>query len=467
MIAGSHSGAGKTTVTRCLIAALTAAGKTVQTFKCGPDYIDAGHHALLSGRPCLNLDRYIMTPPGREEESGKILFDTFMRGIADNGEAQADVALVEAVGGFFDDWHHDGNSPAAIAKLLGIPVLMVFDGKASCQTLGVMAHSVLNYDPEIRFVGAVFTRVSGEQHYQRIVEVLDQRKGDLWFGYIPFTRHLHIDERHLGLVTAAEHAPPSPDVFSTEDTEEILRRSAIFDFERQDAEKPDAEKRCAADAVFLRHRKPKIAIAKDKAFSFYYAANLFLLEEAGAELEYFSPLEDGKLPDDVAFFYIGGGFPEMHADKLSRNISLLEDVKEKADAGLPGYAECGGLMYLSKELETPDGTLFPMANLFPFSVRFEKKLTLGYAECELVEDCFLGGKGTRFRGHVFHRSGIADPLGVRTLYRVLIPKTDRKFDEGYKYKNTIASYVHVHFSCIPDAAKRIVDAALRYREEQP
>lgn len=474
MVAGTRSGVGKTTVASALVALLAEAGFKVRPFKLGPDYIDSGRHALLAGEPCLNLDRFLCVPPGREADSADLLRSRFLEGLRG-----CDAAVVEAVGGFHDDWHGDGNSPAAIAKILGLPVLLVCDGQAACQTAGIAAGAVALADPGVALAGLVFPLVSGEEHLERIRRGLPAALRDGLVLRLPRAAALDVEERHLGLVTAAEGGLDRAAIAAAArphlPLDRILAAAARV-------EAPEPIQRPAADGAAThasappRARAPAVrgghgggggddatfvvAVARDEAFSFYYPDNLAALESLGARLAYFSPIRDRALPPcDFALF--GGGFPELYGEALESNGTMRDSIRAAALAGLPIYAECGGFMYLASSFEEPSGASRRGVGLFPFEIGFGP-LVLSYAEVDILEDCHLGHRGEKARAHVFHRSFIRSGEAETSLLRLTRPG-GRSFLEGFRSGSALGGWAHLHFAGSPGAAPAIAGAATAFR----
>ena len=444
VIAGTHSGCGKTTVTLGILAALRKKGLVVQPFKAGPDFIDAGLHGIVTGRSSRNLDQWMC---GQD-----YVVECFERHAAD-----ADIAVVEGVMGMYDG----DLTTASLAQLLHAPLILVVDAYGMAESAGAVVQgfvdfglriadcgmktnrsSILNPQSAMGIAGVIFNRVASENHYNRLkASVRDVPV----LGYLPRELNFEIPHRHLGL-TIAEENPLSGEnldrlaetVLKHIDLDVILRNSEVG---VQDA---DRSGRMNREQAARGNKRFKLAVAYDKAFSFYYEDNLDLLCDAGAEIIRFSPLADPAIPDDVAAVYIGGGYPELHADELSRNTSMLESIGKWANAEKPLYAECGGLMYLSKGVRDFDNRLFAMADLFPFETQMMKKPRLGYREIVFKEDCILGSKNNRCRGHEFHYSEIKGDMRG-DLYMVNDSRGKVLPSEGFRTKNTLASYIHVHF----------------------
>jgi len=450
VIAGTQSGVGKTTITLGLIAALRRRGLTVQPFKVGPDFIDPGHHSRAAGRVSRNLDGWMLS-----RDANLALFRRHAR--------QGEVAVVEGVMGLFDgyDGLTEAGSTAQMAKWLGLPVLLVVDVRAMARSAAALVHGFATFDPELKLAGVVFNRIGRGAHLRYLQDAMSARPGVKCLGGLPREHELAIPERHLGLTTAEDHPL----------AEEYLARLADFMETHLDlagllaALPPLALPAAAAPPAVA--PVVRLGVARDRAFCFYYQENLELLAQNGAELIPFSPLADRDLPANLHGVYLGGGYPELFAAELAANTALKQSLKEQAAAGLPVYAECGGLMYLSEEITDLEGRAHPMAGLLPLKVRMLKKLkALGYREITLLAAGLLGPAGTRARGHEFHYSEIAGEAdGLERLYRLTARQGQEAPPEGFCRGRVLASYVHLHFGSNPAVARHLVDCCRRYKEQ--
>ncbi|MFA5354332.1 MAG: cobyrinate a,c-diamide synthase [Thermodesulfovibrionales bacterium] len=446
VIAGTHSGCGKTTVTMGILAALTKMGLRVQPFKVGPDFIDPGLHRMVTGRPSRNLDRWMCG-----DEYVKECFLKHAEG--------ADIAVVEGVMGMYD-----GESSAArLAGLLGLPVILVVDAYGMAESAGAVVHGFAHYPCEVRpeIMGVIFNRVASVSHFERLQKSVTDIPV---LGWLPRERDFQIPERHLGLVTA-EESPLS---------HEGIGRLADMILAHVDMNKiagsrvkgqGSRERTKESDSLPLLDPGPRtldpvvrIGVAYDRAFCFYYEDNLDILRQAGAEICFFSPLEDRELPD-VDILYIGGGYPEVHAKELSQNRSLLNALYGWADYGKPLYAECGGLMYLSKGIHTQEGAFFPMSGILPFDCEMTRRPVLGYREVQITEDCIIGQNGSVMRGHEFHYSVIRGEQSGDNCYCATTSAGQPVSTKGYRWKNTVASYIHIHLGSNRETAKCLVRSA--------
>lgn len=443
VVAGTRSGCGKTSVALGLMAALRRRGLRVAPFKCGPDFIDPAHHGRAAGRASHNLDGWMCGRAGVEE--------IFARHAQD-----ADVAVVEGVMGLFDGFsgRDRTGSTAEVAAWLGLPVLLVADAQSMARSAAAMAHGYFSFDSSLRFAGIVLNRVGSAGHRELLAEALRDGAAPL-LGMLGRDEELALPERHLGLVLPQEGG---------QEAEPVHQRLADWveagvDVDRLLGLLPDIETVPPALGLPVPPRA-RLAVARDQAFRFYYGENLRLLEAAGAELAFFSPIADKRLPDGTQGVYLGGGYPELAAFDLSNNAALRREIRRFAEDGRPVYAECGGFMYLMDSLHDHQGLTCKMAGVFPFAARMEGRFTgLGYREVETTADSILGPVGTLARGHEFHYSGIpAEAYAAAGLYRVSDRKGPREQPEGFVARGTVASYIHLHFGSNPLLARHLVEA---------
>ena len=447
VIAGTHSGVGKTSLSVGLTGALTQKGLRVQTFKVGPDFLDPSYLALASGRPCYNLDGWMT--------SREYVAQLFVRATED-----ADICVIEGVMGMFD-----GASPASlegstaeIAIWLDAPLLLVADAHGMAGSIAAVVKGFVEFERRARIGGVIVNRSGSERHKELLTESLECAGLPRLVGAIPEGSLPRLRSRHLGLITADEHTVPSKVIGQLADA---CRRH--LDIEAIVATAHSVSEMVATPTTTdPPGQDVRIGIARDRAFHFYYPDNLEMLERLGAELVTFSPLADQALPAGLDGLYCGGGYPEAYAEPLSDNGSMLVSIRSFAASGRPLYAECGGLMYLSKAVETMDGKEFPMANVLPVATKMQPRLTsLGYAEVELAEDSIWGKRGTTFRGHEFHYSEVVGPspadLGWRTAYSVRRKSSADTTAEGFQKGCVLASYVHLHFASQPGTAEYFLE----------
>ncbi len=450
VIAGTNSGSGKTTFTAGLISALRSRGMTVQPFKTGPDYIDPGFHTLAAGRPCRNLDTMLLSRDGTLE-----LFDRNSSG--------ADLSVVEGVMGLFDGAgaRDERGSTAHLAKMLKAPVLLVVNGRSMARSAAALVLGFSKFDRRVAVAGVLLNALGSANHYRILKEAIEGDTGIPVFGYLPRTADIAVPERHLGLVPSVEQ----------EQGAEMIERIRLLIEEHVDVKGLLELARRApllpsySPAIFAPPATPRgarIAVARDEAFHFYYQDNLDILEHLGATLLPFSPLRDPKLPEGTQGVYIGGGFPEEFAEKLSANESLRAELRAAADRGMPLFAECGGLMYLVERLEDKSGATHGMAGVFPGVTRMGKRLqALGYCGGTLERGALIGRKGASLRGHLFHWS-IYDSEGNDELFSLRLEKNGSIYRDGLAKKNAFASYLHLHFGTNLAPARRFLERAAKF-----
>ena len=430
-ISAAHKSSGKTTVTLGLCAALKDRGLSVQPFKKGPDYIDPMWLAIAAGRSCYNLDFYTMSP-------------VEIRSLFAAKALEADLCLVEGNKGLHDGLALDGsNSNAALAKLLGAPVVLVLDTRGMTRGVAPMVLGFQSFDPAIDIAGVILNQVGGTRHEDKLRKVMERYTDVPVLGAVRRDRRLEITERHLGLVPSneAEHA-----------------RRTVQRLARAMAEQVDLESlRGVARAAVMpaatdtalpagRHHQTRIAIARDAAFGFYYADDLEALAGAGAELVPFDTLNDSRLPDADGLL-IGGGFPEVHARALEANAPLRTAIRRAIDSGMPAYAECGGLMYLCRELRWR-GDSFEMVGVIPADVQMdERPQGRGYARVQETPGAPWPADGpgpTVVPCHEFHYSRLENlEPGLEYAYRVERGTGIDGGRDGVVYRNLLANYVHL------------------------
>lgn len=471
VVAGTQSGCGKTLVSLALMAACVQRGLTVQAFKAGPDFIDPGHHALVTGRKSHNLDGWIL---GKEP-----CLDVFARYAApDSGDAP-DICIVEGVMGLFDgaSGKHDAGSTAQLAKWLDAPVLLVVDARSMARSVAALVHGYTTLDPELDFAGVLCNRVGSANHEQLVSEALRAYCPSVPLrGCLPRHATLATPSRHLGLLTA-EEAPLAADrqqemaawIEHAVDLDALLAELPVWAPPPSIADNLFAEQQCEYIGGV------RIGVARDEAFCFYYQENLRLLEACGAELAFFSPLHDSTLPENIAGLYLGGGYPELHARALAANTGMLGAVRSAIASALPVYAECGGFMYLTQGVVQQDDTSVAsngerdghaesrhaLVGHFPVWCAMQARFrALGYREVRTNRPSLLGPVGTTARGHEFHYSFLLHPelLADDALYVMADRKGPVTTQEGFSRGSVLASYVHLHFQSNPEIPRVFVRA---------
>jgi cobyrinic acid a,c-diamide synthase len=449
IIAGTHSGCGKTSVSLGIMALLARRGLRVQPFKCGPDFIDPGHHALAcarEGRPVSshNLDGWMLS-----RETNADIFNRYA--------AWCDVAVAEGVMGLFDGISGTGEdgSTAQIAKMLGLPVILVVDARSMARSAAAMVSGYARFDPAVDIAGVIFNQVGSDSHADLLMEAMSLLPDIPVLGCLRRDGSIVAPSRHLGLVTA-EDDDGGPDRYQRLAgwVESGMDLDGVLDL------LPDVEAVAPFEPV-PELGSVTIGVARDAAFCFYYEENLRLLREAGARLVEFSPLSDTHLPPGVQGLYLGGGYPELYAFELGQNTRLRREIKEFCDLGHPVYAECGGFMYLMNDIVTGRGR-YAMAGVFPVRADMdETPRALGYREVSAREDTLLGPAGMAARGHEFHYSFIkegGDPALMHPVYIMTGRKGRIDAAEGFLHANTLGSYVHLHFGSRPEMAVSFVNA---------
>lgn len=451
IVAGTHSGVGKTTVTLTLLHAMARRGVSVQPFKLGPDFIDTAYHTEMAGRPSINLDLWMMGA-----ENIRRSFDHF--------RAAADLAVVESMGALFDGENGtDRGSAAFLAKLLDVPVVLVIDIWGMTRSATALLEGFLAFDPGVKFAGFVMNRAGSERHAQMVLDALPDPLRAASLGYIQRHDLLEIPERHLGLVTVGENkAGLAARLPALERAGSTLEVDRLIPARRR----PYAP--AASPALIARRDRHKatIAIARDPAFCFYYQENLALLEQAGALLRPFSPVSDGTVPADADGVYIGGGYPESFAVELAQNHSMRMDLRRLARLSIPIYAECGGFMYLGRTLTTAGQDRAPMAGLFPLDIAMDPAhLAIRYVAVKTLTASPLGPAGTEARGQEFHQSRIVGPSNGQPMYEIT-SSTGENHREGQISGNTVGSYIHLHFASNPEIPRTFVDSSRACRERR-
>ncbi len=442
VVAGLSGDGGKSLVALGLIRALRDAGRKVAPFKKGPDYIDAAWLAAAAGVPGRNLDTYLM--PG----------SAILRSV-EKAAVWADIAVVEGNRGLYDGMTADGaHSTATLAKAIGAPVILVVDCTKTTRTVAALVKGCQVMDPELRIGGVVLNRVATKRQEGVIRDAVRQETGIEVLGAIPRLDAPILPSRHLGLVTAMEH----PDVDRALDTVgEIAAGHLDLAAVRRLAETADElslpQMTGTGDTETPVRPTTRIAVLKDKAFSFYYPENLEALEALGGKLVYVSPLSDAALPE-VDGLYAGGGFPEVYAATLAANDSFRADLKSRIQGGLPVWAECGGLMYLSLSL-THEGEVYPMVGALDITVRQTPKPDgHGYSRVVVDRENPYFAVGTELTGHEFHYSRVESGLPeVTTVFSVERGKGVGMKRDGIHRDNLIATYTHLHALGAPEWAE--------------
>lgn len=446
LIAGTSSGVGKTTISLAIMAALSGRGFKVQGFKVGPDFIDPGYYQMATGRPGRNLDMWMM---GKENSKA-----CFIKAATD-----VDVSIIEGVMGLYDgrEGFSEG-STADTAKTTASPVVLVIDCAKMGSSAGAIALGYLKYDEDVNICGFILNNIGSDKHRNMVKTSVERATGLPVLGCIRRNTDVNIPERHLGLVTQTETSPAdSYKDALVELAGKFIDLDALLEIGGKNSTKLLSDSDVFSGVKVRRGenlKKIKLGIAYDEAFSFYYHDNFDLLEAFGAELVFFSPLKDKHIPTGLNGIYLGGGYPEVYAEGLSGNTSIAYGIRNAVEDGMPVYAECGGLIYLSQSIEDFNGNTYGMSKSLPITCKMQSRPTLGYREVITASDSIIAEIGETLRGHEFHYSSIINAgKGLHPVY-----KMENNVTEGFIYKNTLASYVHLHFAGKPEVAKRFVSA---------
>ncbi len=460
LIAGDRSSAGKTTISIGIMSVLRDMGYRIQPFKVGLDFIDPSYHTEVTGRYSRNLDGYLMP-------------DQTVREVYSHAVEGADIAIIEGVRGLYEGLEatSDIGSTAQIAKLLDCPVILVINARSITRSTAALVSGYKSFDPDVNIVGVILNNIGSGRHAQKAREAIETYTGTPVIGEIPRNDSMRISMRHLGLIPALEGRRRLAGfdenlgkikniIREGIDIDRLLslaRRAKPIIKPKEDIFKPEASKNMI-----------RIGVALDEAFNFYYRDNLDLLELAGAELIYFSPVNDSALPK-VDGLYIGGGYPELFARELEGNDSMRAAINQVSADGLPIYAECGGLMYLTREIKTDvEGTgkyhmaemvggTFKMAGALPGRTLMGHKRVVSYNVGSFVLDNIIGKAGTSFIGHEFHHSEIVDiPEDAEFAIRLSRGTGIKGELDGMVVKNTMAAYAHLHAASYKGFARSFV-----------
>ena len=435
LVGGTNSGSGKTTVTLGLLRAYARRGIRVQPYKVGPDYIDTGWHSAVTGVASRNLDAFMLS------------HDAIQR-IFHHHAGKADLSIIEGVMGLFDGFGVDPLycSSAGIAKQLDCPIILIIDGKAVSTSAAATVLGFKLFQPEVQIAGVILNRVNTDTHYAMLKQAIEQYCQIPVLGRVPVMKEINLPSRHLGLVTAHEQAnldiqwDQLADVIETHI--DLDRLAAIAEL----SDLPEPPPALIPDLLVGSGAGLTLALAEDEAFNFYYQDNLDLISATGVEIIRFSPLGDAVIPD-CDMIYLGGGYPEIHAEILSQNTTMRASILQAHDRGVPIYAECGGLMYLGGSLTTASGDSYSMVGIFPGESKMTGSLKrFGYCQAKAEQPTLLAKTGDVIRGHEFHYSDFHADLP--TVFRFSKERDGVEMSHwfgGYQSGNTLASYLHVHF----------------------
>lgn len=444
IIAAPKSGTGKTIATLAIMKMLTDKGIKVAPFKVGPDFIDTSHYQYVCNVLGRNLDSFMME-------------DRFFFWNVKEGLKGRDCVVIEGVMGLFDGYGDEGKgSTAEVAKKLRLPVILVVDVKGSSQSILPLIYGFLSWDKGVMIHGIILNRVNSLEHYNTLKNKIESM-GIKCLGYLPNLKELSIGERHLGLKMGFERSKELDK--GLELAKQTLDFNKIFSLiENSGTRLSDVEIPKSKDYLL------DIFIAKDNAFSFLYREHIDLFTYFGARLHYFSPLQDKNIgnPD---LLYIPGGYPELYAEELSNNKSLIENLRDLSIKGVPTLGECGGLIYLSSLL-VKDSKNYDMVGIFPFKIKMEGSLrNLGYVDVVIKKDNPLFIEGDVFKGHRFHYSSIIDDIHSDLKKTYLLKRKGKEYEEGFTVKNTVVSYVHIHFGSNINGFLKMLDKLSTFKEK--
>jgi cobyrinic acid a,c-diamide synthase len=460
IIAGDRSGVGKTTVTLGILAYLAAQNRQVQSFKVGPDYIDPMFHTAVTSSPCRNLDPVLTSP-------------SYVKDCFELHSQNAEWVVVEGVMGLFDGIDHpeqpelrnDYGSTAHIARILNLPVLLVINCASLSTSVAAIAYGYANLDPQVNIVGVILNQVASDRHLELLETALNKINLPI-LGVLRRNSALAIPDRHLGLVPSSELANLSHIFAQLADLAKTsFNWHQLLPLISQRSDRSETMP-CSYQEQSIKQKQSaivRIAVARDRAFNFYYQDNLDLLTQLGAELVFWSPLQDCNIPDNIQGLYFGGGFPEVFAQQLAANKSVLQQLKQLIEADLPTYAECGGLMYLCEQLIDLQEKNWSMVGIIPSTVTMQAKLTLGYRQAIALQDSPMVTTQQTTMGHEFHRSqSILAPQYPQWQLQG-VHKSSTPFTEGWNVKQVHASYLHLHWGVSTSLALRFVQYCRNYK----
>lgn len=436
VIAGTSSGVGKTVVTASILAALEKRKKNCQPFKVGPDYIDPIIHNRITKTPSHNLDVWLMGTEG--------VVKTFQR-----NSLGKDISVIEGVMGLYDGNINNGRtSTAEIAKLTKSPVILVIDCQKTGQSIAAIALGFKMLDKDLKIAGLIINNVASKKHESMITGAIKKHVGIPIIGIIPKNTAFHIPEIHLGLSTNGRFSGKKDELAN------LAEKYIDINFVQGCTlhKSPPIEK----TSSLFGDVHVKIGVAYDDAFNFYYRESLKELERCGAELVYFSPLNDKSLPLGIRGLFFGGGYPELYAEKLAANTLMKKAIVGLISEGIPVYAECGGMLYLSEKL-IADSSEYEMLGVLPAISRMSKKKNyLGYVEAVINKNSIFRAE-KKVRGHKFHYSTVKPLVGLPHAYTIL---NDENAPDGFATKNIFASYIHLHFQGAKDVAKSFIERCI-------
>lgn len=442
MLAGTTSGVGKTSIACAIIHGIKKRRYSVQSFKVGPDFIDPSYLSSISGKPARNLDPWLMGSVG--------IVKSFVKNF------DSDFSIIEGVMGYYDGFSGDSNysSTHHVASILKTPVILVLDASKTARSIAATALGFVKFHKNSRISGFILNKIGSKKHGELCRQALSSLRIPI-VGVIPRNPELIMESRHLGLIPVSEQRQLQSKVSNIAktmsnfiDIDKIMQiGNKVPSFDSIPKEKNQKQ-------------KTTIAVALDGSFNFYYQDNLDALKKEGAKIEFFSPVYDVKVPacDGI---YIGGGFPEVIGSALEKNSRMQKNIKNLAESGIPIYAECGGLMYLTRSIDY-GSKKFKMVGLFDTTTKMQKRLKLNYTKASIVKDCLIAKASSTIQGHEFHFSELESvSKDSKFAYDLSIGVGIKNQKDGLMQHNTLASYMHVHFAR-PGIARSFVQNCIKY-----
>ena len=437
-----------------ILAFLANKEKKIQSFKVGPDYIDPMFHSRVTGIACRNLDPVLTSP-------------NYVRHCYQRHAGNADYAVIEGVMGLFDGIYdpnkaqslNDRGSTAHIARILNVPVVLVLDCSKLSSSIAAIAYGYANLDLRVKIAGVILNQVASDRHLELLETALKTIKMPV-LGVLRRNSEVTIPDRHLGLIPSNEIPQIDRVFFQLAD---LARVSFNWDKLEPLLVAPSSQTKIASTTTSNPRSKVRIGVAKDAAFNFYYQDNLDILTELGAELVNWSPIADKSIPNNIQGLYFGGGFPEVFAQQLAANKQVLQQLRQTILAGMPTYAECGGLMYLCDRLIDLERQSRSMVGIIPSSVSMKAKLTLGYRKAIALKDSSLVEARQTLIGHEFHRSQIHTSPSDSLWQLQGFHQSSPKLAEGWQIEQLHASYLHLHWGENKHLARRFVNYCQNYK----
>jgi Ni-sirohydrochlorin a,c-diamide synthase len=454
ILAGDRSSAGKTTISTGVMSLLHERGMNVQPFKVGLDYIDPSYHSLVTGRQGENLDGFLM--------SEQAILEAFQ-----HSAEGADIAMIEGVRGLYEGLEalSDIGSTAQIAKILKAPVVLVVDAQSITRSTAAIVKGYKDFDRGVNLKGVILNKVGSDRHAEKAKAAIEKYTGVEVLGAIPRNKGMSLTVRHLGLIPAREGASRVGDFDARiAKIKDIMREHVNVDRLLEIA-KSAPKMKTGKQNIFKPEKGAgvRIGVALDEAFNFYYKDNVDLLALKGAEIVYFSPLHDEAIPD-VDGLILGGGYPEFFPSELSDNSSMRKSIAEASANGMPIYAECGGMMYLTSALEDENGKKYDMVGVMGGVASMKHIRHIGYVVGQLEKDTPIGAKGTFFKGHEFHYSVLTDvPFDAKFAYRMDRGTGIKDGMDGMLVNRTLGSYTHLHAASYVPFARSFVDSCAEYK----